>query len=159
MGRVLESGLLAQLIACVTNYRDAGRAGECHAPAVGRPMVEVAGGRVGARRGRCPASRDGSEPLGRLAQLDELLPDADPAPVHTGPVDYSPERCNRTLTVLNSPGRVGDADRDGGILASPNADGTGAVIAEDGIVLGFPLRGIWSASQRSGLCVVLVGHE
>jgi hypothetical protein len=26
MGRVLESGLLAQLIACVTNYRDAGRA-------------------------------------------------------------------------------------------------------------------------------------
>jgi hypothetical protein len=27
MGRVLESGLLAQLIACVTNYRDAGRAG------------------------------------------------------------------------------------------------------------------------------------
>ena len=25
MGRVLESGLLAQLIACVTNYRDAGR--------------------------------------------------------------------------------------------------------------------------------------
>lgn len=70
-----------------------------------------------------------SQFLGRLAQLDEPPPDADPASRQLHLVDDQAKRGRRPVAVLDQPDRVGDADRQarlGPVLDSQRGGSAGA---------------------------------
>ena len=75
-----------------------------------------------------------SQVLGRLAQGEELPPDAHPAPVQLGLADHQPERCGRTLAVPDQADRVRHADRHRLVGCGNDSERRGLVAAEYGTV-------------------------